>query len=172
MPSHKPNPNHQSNRRITNIDIHKYLGFRTLKTLKPFELVSQNTVQFVNAGEIPLNHSDFTTIQRHTSNKNPAERPKHFFDVAHMDITYGDTVVPGGIKFALIIVDRKTRYNYILPLKDCKGSSITEALLQLKSMAGKLPRILYTDFDSKLLSTKVRTWYNSHGGIILAAPPN
>ncbi len=38
-----------------------------------------------------------------------------------MDITYGDTVAPGGIKFALLIVDRKTRYNFVLPLTDWKN---------------------------------------------------
>ena len=75
MPSHKPNPNKQHHRKITNIDIHKYMGFRTLKNLKPFQIVSQDTVQLVNAGEIPLNHGDVSTVHRHTSNKNPVERP-------------------------------------------------------------------------------------------------
>ena len=72
----------------------------------------------VDAGEIPLSHGDFTTIQRHRSNKTEVVRPKHFFDIAHMDITYGDTVAPGGIKFALIIVDHKTRYNFVLLLSN------------------------------------------------------
>ncbi len=152
MPGHKPNPNKQVHRKITNIDIHKYLGFRTLKKLKPFRLVAKDTVTFVDAGEITLSHGDFTTIQRHRSNKTEVVRPKHFFDIAHMDITYGDTVAPGGIKSALIIVDRKTRYNFVLPLQNCKSVTIIKALQKLKTMAGKLPRILYTDFDPKLLS--------------------
>ncbi len=42
---------------------------------------------------------------------------------------------------------------------------------QLKSMAGTLPRILYTDFDPKILSTNITEWYTSHDGIILVAPP-
>ena len=88
-----------------------------------------------------------------------------------MDITYGDTVAPGGIKFALLIVDRKTRYNFILPLTNCKSTTIISALQKLKTMAGKLPRILYTDFDPKLLSSTVTTWYHKNMGIILAAPP-
>ena len=88
-----------------------------------------------------------------------------------MDIAYGDTVAPGGIKFALIIVDRKTRYNYVFPLTDCKSTTIIATLQLLKVSAGKLPRLLYTDFDPKLLSKKVTTWYNSQNGMILAAPP-
>ncbi len=65
MPSHKPNPNQQVHRWITNIDVHKYLGFCTLKKLKPFRLVFKDTVTLVDAGEIPLSHGDFTTIQCH-----------------------------------------------------------------------------------------------------------
>ncbi len=36
---------------ISNIDIHKYFGFQTLKDFKLFQQVAQNTVTFVNAGE-------------------------------------------------------------------------------------------------------------------------
>ena len=80
-------------------------------------------------------------------------------------------MAPGGIKFALLIVDRKTRYNFILPLQDCKSTSIITALQQLKTMAGKLPRIMYTDFDPKLLLKMVCSWYHKNMGIILAATP-
>ncbi len=88
-----------------------------------------------------------------------------------MDITYGDTVAPGGIKFVLLIVDRKTRYNFVLPLQDCKSISITKARQKLKVMAGKLPRLMYTDFDPKLLSKTVASWYHENDDMILAAPP-
>ena len=65
------------------------MGFRTLKTLKSFQLVSQNNVTFVYAGEIPTNIGNYTTIKKHTHNKEMVPRPHHFFDVAHMDIAYG-----------------------------------------------------------------------------------
>ena len=71
----------------------------------------------------------------------------------------------------LIIVDRKTRYNYVLPLTDCKSTTLIKHLQHLKVIAGKLPRTLYTYFDTTLLSTKITTWYNKENGIILAAPP-
>ena len=88
-----------------------------------------------------------------------------------MDIAYGDTVAPGGVKFAPILVDRKTRYTFVYPLTDCKSMTITDTLKQIKVVAGKLPRKLYTDFDPKLLSKKITTWYTNHNNIILAAPP-
>lgn len=64
LPSYKPNSNKQFQRKISNIDIHKYFGFRTLQDLKPFQHVSLNTITLVNAGEIPLEHGNFTTITR------------------------------------------------------------------------------------------------------------
>ena len=169
--SHKPNPNHQAQRQISNIDIHKYFGFCTLKEIKPFQQVSQNTVTFINAGEIPLGHGNFTTFTRSKHNKSPVQRPSHFFDVAHMDIAYGDTVAPGGIKFPLVEVDHKTRYNLVFPLTDCKSTTIINTLQKLKVTAKKLPQTLNSDFDSKLLSSKITAWYHSQNEIILAAPP-
>ncbi len=38
-------------------------------------------------------------------------------------------------------------------------------------MAGKLPRIMYTDFDPKLISNNVIEYYHKNDRIILAAPP-
>ena len=70
-----------------------------------------------------------------------------------------------------MIVDRKTRYNYCLPLKDCKSTSIIAALQKLKVMAGKYPKMIYTDFDPKLLSNKVTQWLGEKDCLILAAPP-
>ena len=106
---------------MSNIDIQKYFGFRTLKDLKPFQQVAQNTDTLINAGEIPLEHSNFTTIIRNQHhNKNQVIWPNNFFDVARMDIAYGDTVAPGGLKFALAVVDRKTRYDYFFHLPTVK----------------------------------------------------
>ena len=62
MPDQKPNLNKQVYSKISHIDIHNYLKFWTLENLKPFQLVSQNTVPFVDAGKVPLTHGEFTTI--------------------------------------------------------------------------------------------------------------
>ena len=113
---------------------------------------------------------DVTAVRRTTSNKSPVPRPTTFFDAAHMDIAYGNVVAPGGIKFALIIVDRETRYTYVLPLKNCQSQSIITVLKQLMIMAGKLPTSLYTDLDTKLLSSSVLTFCTEHDTMIIAAP--
>ena len=65
-------------------------------------------------------------------------RPHHFFDVAHIDITYGDTVAPGEIKFALLIADTKNRYNYCIPLTDCKEYINLNGTLKVESYVGEI----------------------------------
>ena len=87
-----------------------------------------------------------------------------------MDIAYGDVTAPGGIKYTLLVVDRKTRFTYTLPLKNCKGESIILCLKKLKTMEGKLPTKFYTDFDAKLLSETVTTFCAEHKSLLLAAP--
>ena len=78
-------------------------------------------VTFINAGEVLKGIRNFTTIKKHTHNKNTVQRPHHFFNVAHIDIAYGDMVALGAFKFALMVVNRKIRLNYCLPLTDCKS---------------------------------------------------
>ena len=70
-----------------------------------------------------------------------------------------------------MVVDRKTQYNYCLLLTDCKSTTITIALQKLKVLAGKLPKLIYTDFDPKLLSKKITTWLQKYDTMLLAAPP-
>ena len=113
---------------MTTVDLHKYFGFWTLKNISHFQTVALQNVSIIPAGDIPMEIGDVTSLRKTTSNKSPVPRPTEFFDAAHMDIAYGDVIAPGGIKFALIIVDRKTRYTYVLPLKNCQNQSIIIAL--------------------------------------------
>ena len=157
-------------RHLTTMDLHQYFRFHTLKNTTHFKTVSQPTVTIFPAGSTPKAIGNVTTINHHTSNKSPVLRLDNFFDAAHMDITYGDLVSPRGIKFALIVVDYKSRYTYVLPLRNCQSSMIIQALQQLKLMAGKLPKTLYTDFDPKLLSSTVLFYCAESNYMIIAAP--
>ena len=114
--SQKSNSSKQTYRRISNIDLYKYFGYRTLKNILHFTAACKDNVHLHSAGNIPAEIGTYTTIKQHTYNTKPIERPKKFFDTAHLDIAYGDTIAPGGIKYALIVVDHKTRYFYTLPL--------------------------------------------------------
>ena len=111
-------------------------------------------------------------ISSHRRNTTPVERPSDPFEVAHMDIGFGDSVAPGGVKYALLIVDRFSRKGDILGLKDVKGASIKSQLIQYKlNNGGRLPRLLYTDFDPKLISGEAKTYLAEQGTVVRAAPP-
>ena len=77
-----------------------------------------------------------------------------------------------GIKYALVIVDYKTRFTYTLLFKNCKGDSLIYALTRLKTMAGKLPTRFFTDFDTKILSETVISFLADNDSLLLAAPPD
>jgi hypothetical protein len=51
-----------------------------------------------------------------------------YLDAVHMDIAFGDCVSVGGYRFALILVDRATRYNWAFGLKTLSSSCILSAL--------------------------------------------
>ena len=71
-----------------------------------------------------------------------------FFDVAQIDTTYGDTAWCS--KTCLLIAGQETRYNFVLPLHDCNGQSIINALQKLKIMMDKFLCTIYTNFGPKL----------------------
>ena len=158
QPHHKPNPSQQNSRCITNHELHRYIGYCNLQNMDDFKQAIQNTITIVNVGELPKGISLYTTIKCHKHNTNLIPHPSQFFDVVHIDIGYGDTIVPGGFKFCLLIVDCKTRYSFIFGLKDTKASSIITALRKLHATTGMFPKQIYTDFDSKLLSSPVLTY--------------
>ena len=91
-------------------------------------------------------------------------------EVYNMDIAYGPTVGIGGIKYALILIDRKTKRKLIYGLKNLKNS-IRNALEQYLVDAGTKPRLIKTDFDHRLIGGKTRKYLLNRGVKVEAAPP-
>jgi hypothetical protein len=73
-----------------------------------------------------------------------------------MDIAFGDCVSVGGFRYALILVDRATRYNWVYGLKDLSVDSILSALRYFKADAGSYARCFRSDCDTKLFGTRIR----------------
>ena len=170
LPFHKPNPSNATKTRITSHQLHRYLGFRSISNIKALQTCIDNNTKLVDSGEIPKQIGDFTTIQRTTSNKSSLPRPRQFFDVAHLDIGYGDSIAPGGIRYVLLLVDRKNQFPIERPLQSMASSHIIRQLKYIKATYGRLPTTIYTDFDNKLLSKDVVTYCNSHNSKLLACP--
>ncbi len=70
-----------------------------------------------------------------------------------MDIAFGDCVLVVGFCYALILVDRATRYNWVYSLKDLSSDSILSALHYFKADAGTYACFFRLDCDAKLFGT-------------------
>ena len=81
------------------------------------------------------------------SNKKPL--PQSDDDVCHYNIAYDIGTAIGGIKYALIIIDKGNRYIFAYPLKD---SSLLLAMKFFVSQLGNKPKKMFADRDFKFIS--------------------
>jgi hypothetical protein len=87
-----------------------------------------------------------------------------------MDIAFGDGVAVGGFQWALILVDRATRYNWVFGMRSLQSSCILTALRTFRSEAGRLARCFKCDCDEKLFGTAVREYLLKNDSDVQAAP--
>ena len=67
-----------------------------------------------------------------------------------MDIVYGPCMAVGGVRHALLLIDKKTRKCHVYPLKDMK-KSITNALKKFINDVQVQPKLIWIDFDQRLM---------------------
>ena len=88
----------------------------------------------------------------------------------HVDIGYGCSAGIAGVKYALFIVDRATRYKYIYSIKSLETDIVPAFQAIVKDM-GFAPRKIITDFDYKLMGKKVTDYFTPLGTTLECAPP-
>jgi hypothetical protein len=93
-----------------------------------------------------------------------------FLDAVHMDIAFGDCVSVGGYWFALILVDRTTRYNWAFGLKTLSSDCILLALRLFRATAGSLACCFYCDCDPKLFGQAISDCIIDNSSKVVAAP--
>ena len=93
-----------------------------------------------------------------------------YLDIVHADIAFGDCMSIGGYSYALILVDRATRYNWVYGLKSLASESILEAFRSFKVEAGRLAREFRTDCDEKLFGSAIREYLINNESNVNAAP--
>ncbi len=105
----------------------------------------------MDGSEFPMSLGFYATIPK-AKHGLPLDRTVYrYLDAVHMDIAFGDCVSVGGYRFALILVDRATRYNWAFGLKTLSSSCILLALQLFRAAAGSLARCFYCDCDSNFL---------------------
>ena len=87
-----------------------------------------------------------------------------------MDIVYGDSIGKLGFRFALLLIDRATKYIWVYGLKNLLSSDMIGALEQFRADAGGLPKEFRCDCDQKLLGGETRRWIYRNNSKINGAP--
>eukprot|EP00957_Ditylum_brightwellii_P114390 8721056-Ditylum_brightwellii.AAC.1 len=70
---------------------------------------------------------DAAKIKGSRRSNEPIPRPPTTLHTMHADIGYGNSTAPGGIKYILILVDRKSHYCWVYGLKGISGDDIKAA---------------------------------------------
>ncbi len=87
-----------------------------------------------------------------------------------MDIAFGDCVSVGGYRFALILVDRATCYNWAFGLKTLSSSCIHSALRLFRAATGSLACCFYCDCDHKNFGMAISEYLIDNKSKVVAAP--
>jgi len=111
------------------------LGCRRFRNYKHILQTSLDG-QWIDGGEFPLALGSYVTIPKAKRGGAIDRADSCFLDIVHMDIAFGDCISVGGFRYALILIDRATRYNWVYGLKDLSADSILSALRNFKADAG------------------------------------
>ena len=164
-------PSQTSNKSYTLNQIQQAFGFRNVSSIiKQIEATNKNCLISTLDIEPIIDLGQVASIDKPKRNTTKLPLPPQRGDVVHMDIIYGAGSSIDGIKYALFIVDRATRYKIMLPIRNLK----TDVLPNLKkfcSIMGTTPKYLRTDFDHKLIGRHIQQFIEENDGIIESAPP-
>ena len=150
-------------------DLHRLTGCRRFRNYQHIISTSKDGV-LCNTGEFPLSLGAYTTIPKAARGKPVDRLPSKYLDIVHLDIAFGDCVSVGGYKFALLFVDRATRYNWSFGLKSLQHSDIQAAFLAFRAEAGAFARQFCCDCNEKLFGSAVRSFLHTHNSSIAASP--
>ena len=130
------------------------MGCGKFKNYKTLLQVSRDG-KWIDGGEFPPSLGSFATIPKANRGKALNKQNCFYLDAVHMDIEFGDCLFVGGFKYALVLVDRATRYNWTFGLKSLSSESILSALRLFRASAGGLARCFYCDCDAKLFGMAI-----------------
>ena len=140
------------------------------KLLKNLKTLTNMKLTLETDNNPKLDSGSTASLRSSNKNKVPNAAPPNVGDVWHMDIGFGPCTAIGGIKYTLLLVDKKSRYKLVYGLKNLK-SLLLDAVKSFLTDCGPTPSILRTDFDSKLMGGKVADLLASNKIKVQSAPP-
>ena len=150
-------------------ELHRLTGCRRFRNYQHI-ISGTKDGTLLNTGEFPLSLGTYATIPKAPRGKAVNRLLSKYLDIVHVDIAFGDCVSVGGYKFALILVDRATRYNWTFGLKSLQHNDIQAAFLAFRDEAGSLARQFRCDCDEKLFGSAVRSFLHTNHSSIAASP--
>jgi hypothetical protein len=107
-------------------DLHRLFGGRKLPDFKILAELGTG-IEVKDSNDPLLSVCDVVNLKRGRHGK-LLTPPKEALDVVGMDIGYGDGVSPGGYRYCLMLVDRKTRKTWVYGFPNMGGNSLCDAL--------------------------------------------
>ena len=135
-------------------DINKILPLLKHTSQPNFSLSSSDTEPIIDLGSV-------ATIKTPSRNTTPLSLPPKFGDLFHCDIVYGSETAYEGIRYALLMVDRASRYKIVYPLTNLIDD-ITNALEKFYSTFRMFLKVLRSDYDKKLIGSKIDAFLQKH----------
>ncbi len=148
-------------------ELHRLTGCRWFRNYQHIISTSNGGI-LCNTGKFPLSLGAYATIPKAARGKPIDQLPSKYFDIVHVDIAFGDCVSVGGYKFALVFVDRATRYNWTFGLMSLQHSDIQAAFLAFRAKAGSFACQFCCDCNEKLLGSAVRSFLHTNNSSIAA----
>ena len=148
--------------------LHHITGCRTFKNYQRILQLTSNG-RWIDAGESPLALGHYSTVRRSRRGRTIDRTKYRYLDRVHVDIGFGDTVAVGGARYALVFVDRATRYNWVFPLKTLDTGDILAAFNLFRSEAGGFSKCFRCDCDPKLFGRAVKNYLTHNESDIKAA---
>ena len=152
--------------------LHRAVGFyNTHNLLKHIHDIGCKTVQIQQLpklDQIDPGETASMPSQRHQTK--PSTLPKHYSDIWHMDIGHGPCTAIGGARYTLLLVDKATRFKFVFGLTNLTTSLLT-AMKRFIMLSGIKPKLIRTDFDSKLIGGDVESFLLDQQISVEASPP-
>jgi hypothetical protein len=170
LPCETPKSSALAKKRYSPHDLHRLFGGRKLPN---FGILAElgTGIEVKDSTDPLLSVCDVVNLQRGRHGK-LLTPPKAALGVVGMDIGYGEGVSPGGYRYCLMLVDRKTRKTWVYGLPDMGGNSLCDALWRFFIDAGGFLRQIQSDFDPKFVGGQVACLLRAHFIRLRASPPN
>jgi hypothetical protein len=118
--------------------IYHLFGNRRFRNYEHFGQTSKDA-KFVRGGEPCPTIGEFANIRKR---KRGTILPptKRYLDKVHLDIVFGDTISKLGFRYAILLIDRATKYIWFYGVKSLVSACSIDALEQFRADAGGLPK--------------------------------